>query len=70
MTPPLLEIGHLPPPAGTLAANARTYTSNLPDSFDVYAIHRPSGENAASASMNFVVRNRSGAAALSPSPSS
>ena len=59
---PPAAVGDQPPFAArrTLAANARTYTSNLPDSFDVYAIHRPSGENAASASMNFVVRNRSG----------
>ena len=64
--PPLLEISHLSPPADPLAANARTYTSNLPDSFDAYASHRPSGENEPSRSVDLVVRNRSGFPAFSP----
>ena len=44
--PPPVEICHLPPDAGKLW----TYTSDLPDSFELYAIHLPSGENLASSS--------------------
>ncbi len=39
--PPAVETCQVPAPEG----NGRTYTSDLPDSLEAYAIHRPSGEN-------------------------
>src|SRR5262245_28352528 len=63
---PLAEMSTLRPSVGDFGGNALTYTSGCPDSFDVYAIHFPSGENIASAFVNFVSRNRSGVPAFSP----
>ena len=51
--PPLVDTGHLLFGTG----NDATYTSCRPDSFDVYATQRPSGENCApTPSVNSVVR--------------
>src|SRR5712692_4937583 len=59
-TPPLVEICHLPDPEGAPPGNGRTYTSKRPDSSDVYAIQRPSGEKAGSRSSNSVRTKSSG----------
>src|SRR5215831_1923762 len=45
------QMGNCPPPVdirvlGPGPGKGRTYTSNVPDSFEVYATQRPSGENA------------------------
>src|SRR5207245_3652317 len=58
--PPPVEIVDLPEPNGPPAGKGRTYTSERPDSVDVYAIQRPSGENAGSSSAKGVPRNSSG----------
>src|SRR6516162_8827841 len=48
------------------SGNARTYTSYLPDSLDMYAIHRPSGENVGALPLKEVWRNNSGLPIRSP----
>src|SRR3990172_11304411 len=54
--PPAVEICHFPPGPG----NGRTYTSKRPDSSESYASHRPSGEKAALASENGLLRKTTG----------
>src|SRR5712691_1469530 len=58
--PPPVEICHLPDPEAVPPRNGRTYTSLRPDSLDVYAIQRPSGEKAGSCSLDGVRRKSSG----------
>src|SRR5215469_14509220 len=48
------------PPVAGFPSKLRKYTSNLPDSFEAYAIARPSGENAGSISSNSELRNANG----------
>src|SRR5262245_50491309 len=67
--PPAFEISVFPPGPG----NGRTYTSAVPDSFEVYAIHWPSGENIGSPSLKGVRRKTVGFPGFQPvatSPSS
>src|SRR6202049_2880810 len=52
-SPPAVEPLHKPSEAG----KGRTYTSRCPDSSEVYAIHRPSGEIWPWSSLNSVLRN-------------
>src|SRR5438128_7411121 len=51
--PPSRDIGCTPGCTG----NGRTYTSLRPDELELYAIQRPSGENAAFNSLYRVMRN-------------
>src|SRR5436190_15283652 len=62
-----LQRGCVPPPAQTIhfpdfceGGNGRTYTSNRPDSSEIYATERPSGENTPRRSANSVPANRNG----------
>lgn len=64
--PPFVEISHLPPGPG----NGCTYTSDCPDSVDVYAIQRPSGENIGPSSENGVFRKTVGVPGFHPLASS
>src|SRR5258708_7970442 len=64
--PPSVEICHLPPGPG----NGRTKISPRPFSDDVYAIHRPSGENIGSDSVNGPFAKAVGFPAFQPDASS
>src|SRR5262245_10064239 len=48
--------------------NGRTNTSERPDSFDVYASHRPSGENTAPGRWSMLLNMRCGVCAFQPEP--
>src|SRR5580658_5499793 len=69
-SPPLFEICHFPPVPDGGGGNARTYTSYLPDSFEAYASHRPSGENVGTTSLKLLLRNCSGVPAFNRPPCS
>src|ERR1039457_4288534 len=64
LSPPLFEICHLPACPDDGGGKARTYTSFFPDSVELYASHRPSGENIGSRSVKLFLRNCSGVPAF------
>src|SRR3954447_17481731 len=69
------QFGELPPPDeictfGPGPGNGRTNTSRFPDSFDSYAIQRPSDENIGAFSVNGVLRNTVGSPGFQPDASS
>ena len=64
--PPAVETCRIPPGPG----NGRTYTSKRPDSLELYASQRPSGEKAAANSPKGLFRKTVGFPGFHPEASS